>query len=61
MEILLAMGVADSTTLGKRRNFWPVLQGKDMTANLENQQQLEMVIMKKARCVFHYKMFPSHG
>lgn len=60
-EVLLAMDVADSTTRGKGRNLWPILQGNVTTPNLENQQQLEIAIMEKARWVFLYKLFPSHG
>lgn len=47
MEVLLVTGVADSAAAGK--------------CQLKNLQQLEMVIVKMARGVIHYKLFPSHG
>lgn len=58
---VLVVSVAYFTSLGRGWNFWPILQRNVMTPNLENQQQLEIVMMKKARWVFHYKLFPSHS
>lgn len=61
MEVLLVADVADSTAAAKGRNRYPILPGNVMSANLENLQQLEMVILKTARVVYHYKPFASHA